>query len=414
MSGFSFKNLCLKGRRQADDLMEKSTFSLFCNLIAAACGRLIRNRERSLTLTLCLAATLFPLLTALAVSEGLRYQAEISLLHGADLYLNRDYYGGSGPIAETDLLLLKQSALSDHLQVQGRILGRTYFVNRLVAVVGLDQKPRFPAPLLTAGRLFQQPGEVVIGQSLAQRFNLQVGVKFALAANPEKLFTLVGLLTPLGLWDSDLMVMALSDAQAFFGMKGRLSEIQIRTSDSVSRESGETLLVEKVRSELPGSLPLRSVTRTEAGQYLSQGFGFRGGIYLVFYILAWVLAIPALLVSSGLGTPATAREIGLMRALGWTRKQILALTALEYLLLSLSATALATLASMAWMKGTNGFLLTQFLIAEVALVPGFDVPTRYLPFWSLTGLCLALLTTLGGSLFYTWHCSRKTPYESMP
>jgi ABC-type lipoprotein release transport system permease subunit len=394
--------------------MEKSTFSLFCNLMAAACGRLIRNRERSLTLTLCLAVILFPLLTALAVSEGLRYQAEISLLHGADLYLNRDYYGGSGPIAETDLRLLKQSALGDRLQVQGRVLGRTYFVNRLVAVVGLDRPPDGLSPLLQAGRIFKNPGEVVIGRRLAQRFNLQPGVKFALTANPGKLFTLVGLLTPLAIWDSDLMVMSLSDAQAFFGMKGRLSEIQIRTSDSVSRGSGENLLVEKVRSELPGSLPLRSTTRTEAGQLLNKGFGFQGGIYLVFYILAAVLAVPALLVSSGLGTPATAREIGLMRALGWTRKQILALTALEYILLSLSATALATLVSMAWMKGTNGFLLAQFLIAEVELVPGFDVPTRYLPFWSLTGLCLAFVTTLGGSLFYTWHCSRKTPYESMP
>ena len=128
--------------------------------MAAACGRLIRNRERSLALTLCLAVILFPLLTALAVSEGLRYQAEISLLNGADLYLNRDYYGGSGPIAETDLLLLNQSALGDRLQVQGRVLGRTYFVNRLVAVVGLDRPPDGLSPLLQAGRIFKNPGEI--------------------------------------------------------------------------------------------------------------------------------------------------------------------------------------------------------------------------------------------------------------
>ncbi len=411
--GFTSKNVAGGGESSPLSLREEQAISRFTNFIEAACGRLIRNWERSLTLTLCLVAILFPFLTALAVSEGLRQQADMSLLYGADLYLNRDYYGGSGPIAETDLLLLKQSAFGDRLQVQGRVLGRTYFVNRLVAVAGLDRPPDSLSPLLQAGRIFKNPGEVVIGQRLAQRFNLQPGVKFALTANPGKLFTLVGLLTPLGLWDSDLLLMSLSDAQAFFGMEGLLSEIQIRTSASSFRESGENLLVEKARSELPVSPPLRSHTRTEAGQHLSQGFGFRGGIYLVFYILAWVLAVPALLISSGLGTPVTAQEVGLMQALGWTRRQILRLAALEYAILSLSATALATLASMAWMKLTNGFLLAQFLIAEVGLVPGFDVPTRYLPLWSLAGLFLALLTTLGGSFIFNWYCSRKAPYQAM-
>jgi ABC-type lipoprotein release transport system permease subunit len=364
-------------------------------------------------LLLCLTAILFPFLTALAVSEGLRCQAGISLEQGADLYLNRDYYGVSGPIGENDLRLLEQSPLGEGLQMQGRILGRTYFVNRLVAVVGLEQPPSRLVPLLHSGRIFKTPGEVVMGRQLAQRFNLQPGVKFALAANPGKLLTLVGLIRPLSLWDSDLMLMSLSDAQTFFEMTGQLSEIQVRFLRARIGDPAGSAVGEIARSLPRGSPPLRSVSRSEAGHLLNKGFEFRGGIYIIFYILAVILAVPALLVSSGLGTPATAQEIGLMQALGWTRNQILGLTALEYALLGLSASALATLSSMAWMKLTNGFLLAQFLIAEVGLVPDFIVPTRYLPFWSLAGLALCLLITLGGSLTYHWRCSRRAPYPAM-
>ncbi len=55
------------------------------NLLFAAIGDLIRRRLRSLVVTLCLAAILFPLLTALAISEGLRFQAEIGVRQGADI-----------------------------------------------------------------------------------------------------------------------------------------------------------------------------------------------------------------------------------------------------------------------------------------------------------------------------------------
>jgi ABC-type antimicrobial peptide transport system permease subunit len=144
-----------------------------------------------------------------------------------------------------------------------------------------------------------------------------------------------------------------------------------------------------------------------------KGYGFRNGIFIVFYALILALALPALLVASGIGSENTLREIGLMKALGWTRKNIIGLTLLEGSLLSLTATNLAVLFSLAWMKGTNGFLITPFLIAESGLVPVFQVPTRYLPLPVLGGLLGALAIALGGNLFYTWYGIRKPPYPIM-
>jgi hypothetical protein len=71
------------------------------NLLFAALYDLIRRGLRSIVTTLCLTSIIFPLVTALAISEGLRFQAEIGIEEGADIYLSEDRYGGSGPISLT-------------------------------------------------------------------------------------------------------------------------------------------------------------------------------------------------------------------------------------------------------------------------------------------------------------------------
>lgn len=347
----------------------------------------------------------------MAVSDGLRVQTNLSLDQGADLYLVRDTYGGPGPVSQTDLERLKQSLDQDKIRINGRIVGRTYFINRLVAVVGLDQPPQELSKIVIKGRLFQKEGEVLVGYHLAKTFNLQPGVRFSLAANPGKLFTLVGILPPLSIWDSDLLVMSLQDTQQFYKMSGTLSEIQI-IGDQHNKPIVE--LLDKNRGVLnQGSPPLRLISRSEAALSLSRGFNFNRGIFIIFYPLLLALAIPSLLVTSGMGTSESIQEIGLLKALGWTRKNIFCLTILEGTVLSLMATALAEVFSMAWMKGTNGFLITQFLIAESGLVPHFEVPTRYLPLPGLAGLLFCLLITLGGNLVLSWVASRKAPFRAM-
>jgi ABC-type lipoprotein release transport system permease subunit len=346
-----------------------------------------------------------------AVSDGLRVQTNLSLDQGADLYLVRDTYGGSGPVSQSDLERLKQSLDRNEIRINGRIIGRTYFVNRLVALVGLDQPPRELAKIVTTGRIFQKEGEVLVGYHLAKIFNLQPGVRFSLAANQGKLFTLVGILPPLSIWDSDLLVMSLQDARQFFKMADYLSEIQFKAGHSIKAIVD---LVDKPQGVLnQGSPPLRLMSRQEAAFSLSKGFNFNRGIFILFYPLILALAVPALLVTSGLGTSESVQEIGLMKALGWTRKNIFCLTILEGAILSLMATALAEVFSMVWMKGTNGFLITQFLIAESGLVPNFEVPTRYLPLPALAGLFFCLMITWGGNLVLSWYASRKAPFRAM-
>jgi len=349
----------------------------------------------------------------MAISKGLQSQALLSVRHGADLTLSRDVYGGPGPIHESEMMGLRERVSRKTHQINGRIIGRTFFVNRIVAVAGLDRTAADGRIPLSQGRWFEKDGEVLAGYGLAGIFNLQPGVRFSLAANPDQLFTVAGILRPHTLWDSDLLIMSIADAQSFFRMKGYLTEIRIQSSSEPSHPAPDPRFREQEKRIKKDSPPLHLMNRQEAELFSSKGFQFKNGVFILFSILLVVLTIPALLISSGLGARESIQEIGLMKSMGWSRTHILFLTALEYGSVSLIATGLATVSSIAWMKLTNGFLLAKFFIAEVGLVPAFQIPTRYLPLPSLTGLFFALLILSAGSLWGAWYGTRKAPFEAL-
>jgi hypothetical protein len=60
---------------------------------------IIRNKVRSIVLVLCLIAVLFPFVSAISISEGIKFQSLISVDEGADIYVTGDYFGSNAPIS---------------------------------------------------------------------------------------------------------------------------------------------------------------------------------------------------------------------------------------------------------------------------------------------------------------------------
>jgi ABC-type lipoprotein release transport system permease subunit len=373
----------------------------FRNLLSSAGGRVIRNWEVSLTLILCFTAILFPLITALAISKGLRCQALISVQSGPAWTMVGEKNGSSGPISEAALKALEEElGLSGKKEITGRIIGRTTFINRVVALAGLDPS-RVAGPFpLDQGRQIHREKEVLVGFSLAKTFHLHPGVQFSLPANPGVIFTVAGVLKPASLWDSELLVMSLSEAQTFFRKNGFVTEAAVATlplpSDRIQGLEGKGL-----------------IPREKAHQWLNKGYQATGGIFIPFWIMLAALTIPALLISSGLGQSETTREISLLFSLGWSRTEMMVFKSLECGIISLGAAALATLCSLAWMKGANGMLIARFFVAEVGLVPDFPIPTRYLPLPTLAGWMFVFLITWIGSLAAVWSGTKKAPYGAL-
>jgi ABC-type lipoprotein release transport system permease subunit len=383
---------------------------IFKNLLFAACGDLIRHRGRSFVVTLCLGAILFPLVTALAISEGLRFQAEISIREGANFYVSEDRYGGNGPISLD--YQGKLSGLQGVSRVTPRVVGRTYFADRLTAVVGLEPEALPALKPLVRGGVPNAPGEVLLGQGIARAFKIQIGMPVSLGANPHKTFKVTGILSPSCLWNSDLMVMRHSDANEFFRIKGFSTQLLIYTS-SDSSPLADKSLIGRSDPGRPQVANLRVEDLHHVQERVRAAFAHKGGIFIILYIILAALAIQAFLITSGFGLRAMEQEIGVMKAVGWRTSEMLGKIGLECLVISLTALSSAILLSMALTKGLNGILIAQFFVAEVGFFPEVDIPSRYLPFHGLLGLGLALCATLSGGLWSAWRKAQRPPAELM-
>jgi hypothetical protein len=377
------------------------------NILFAAIGELIRHGLRSWVAILCLTAILFPLVTALGISEGLRFQAEIAVKEGADLYVSEDHCGGTGPISLAYLDRLSSLAGVSH--GEARVIGRTYFVDRLVAVVGLEDRGLLALKPLVRGKVPTARGEVVVGEGIVKAFGVKPGpgMRFTLAANHRKVFVPTGTLAPSCLWGSEILIMRIDDANAFFRMKDRASHHLLYYapgSGTVPPEPWEGV------KEM-GLLGVEG--RQGFEERLKASYGHRGGIFIVLFVIGAVLTAPAIVVTSGFGQREVGKEIGILKATGWRTKDILEKVLLQNLMICLTAVCLSILFSMGWIKGLNGALIAQFYIAEIGLFPDLDVPSRYLPSHALWSLAFSMVVTVAGCLATTWTKTRVPPSELM-
>ncbi|MFX0046483.1 MAG: ABC transporter permease, partial [Candidatus Hermodarchaeota archaeon] len=303
---------------------------------------------RSIVTTLCLTAIIFPLVTALAISEGLRFQAEIGIMEGADIYVSEDRYGGSGPISLTYIEGL--SDIHGVSFVRPRVVGRTYFADRLVAMVGLDHEALLSLKPVIHGDIPEAPGEVVVGEGITKAFAIEPGIRFTLAANNRKVFWPTATLNSSCLWGSDVMVMHLEDANEFFRMKDYTSQLLLyAASENTTSVIGS--LEQYFNERRPGLPGIHIEDRTRTHERLRSGYAHGRGIFIVLYIILVALAVPAFLVTSGLGMRELDREIGVLKAVGWKTWEVIEKVTLENLLISLSAVCLSILLSMVWIKG---------------------------------------------------------------
>ncbi|HUU81278.1 MAG TPA: FtsX-like permease family protein [Acidobacteriota bacterium] len=360
---------------------------------------------------LCLVAILLPFITAMAISEGVKFQASISVDEGADIYVTRDNYGSNAPIS---IKFVEQfNKLEGVIKVVPRVVGRTYFTSRLVVITGIVPENIPPNLTIIEGRAFQKQGEVIIGKALSEEFNLGIGTRFSLTQNPYVTFRIAGIFqADLTIWSADMILMSYEDASSFFVMKGMATDILIYTRPGYATKLAEKIQEEWAVHEKSAEPPLRVQDKSLVKRYFLRGYNYRAGVFTALYMVAFALAIPAILVTSGFGLTERRREIGVLKATGWQTQDVLEMVALENLVISLTGAPLAILLSIVWLKIFNGAFIAQFFIAELGLFSRFSVPCRFLPLPALLGFIFAIILTMVGALYSTWKTSVIPPAEA--
>jgi putative ABC transport system permease protein len=260
-------------------------------------------------------------------------------------------------------------------------------------ILGVQGENLTPVELL---KLLPQPDGVFISQKYAEAKGLAVGQKVRFFINDQvQTLTLVGLLQNSGVgraMDGTLALMDIAAAQKVFGKIGKLD----RLDWIIPQEADRKALEAQLQKLYPSYKVERPARRGEQVEKMLAAFRAN----LLALSLVSVL-VGAFLVYNSMSIAVVRRveEIGILRTLGITRKQIIQWVMAESFLLALAGVLL-------------GIFFGKLLAYDVLKVIGKTIQNLYLPIpleqrlpslahaggWILLGLVLILAATIPPAL----------------
>src|SRR5262249_38956541 len=156
-----------------------------------------------------------------------------------------------------------------------------------------------------------------------------------------------------------------------------------------------------------------ATTAHEVRAWLSQGPRYREGVFTLHFVLAFVVAILVLLVTSGMGLSERRREVGILKATGWQTDEVMRRGAAESLTLSVGGAAVSLLLAWVWLRLFEAYGLAAVFVPGLDAGLDFPLPFRLTPVPALVGLVLSFVIVLTGTLYSTWRSAVAPPREAM-
>ena len=199
-----------------------------------------------------------------------------------------------------------------------------------------------------------QPDSLMVTETFAAKKHLTVNGKIPIRTMAgDQVFTVRGVMKPGGLanaFGGDLAVMDIYAAQKMFGRGRRFDRVDIALEDGVSLESAQ----QKLSALLgPGFQVEPPSSRGQQFESTSRLYSVASNVTSLF-----ALFIGMFLIYNTFAIAVTQRrsEIGILRALGATRRQIRLLFLAESALTGLIGTAVGILAGLAMARGIAGYI----------------------------------------------------------
>lgn len=339
---------------------------------------LARRRVKTLSLVAVFAAVVFLLASAMFLAASLRREAAATLSSAPDLIVQSLSLGRQtmiGPGAVPQL-----AAIRGVTGVEGRLWG--YFYDR---INGANYTVMVPG----TAAMTPPPGQVILGEAVPRLRDFKwQGTPLFLSRHEGDLvrFDIARTLgTETALLSADLILMNEADFRSFFNVPaGQFTDLAV----SVRNPRELSTVVEKATAQLPEA---RFVTREDIARTYQKLFDWREGVMVALAFVALLaFAIFAADKASGLSAEE-AREIGILKAIGWDTRDVIAMKLWEGGLISGGAFLLGTVLAYAHVFWAGAPLFAPLLQGWAVIYPEF----RLTPAIDALQLCtLFLLTTL--------------------
>jgi len=361
---------------------------------------LARRRVKNLSLVLVFALVVFLLASAMFFASALRHEADVALAGAPELIVQRLTLGRQDLIPETTIDTLR--AIRGVQAVKGRLWG--YYYDRISGANYTVMVPDDPG-------LTPAPRHVIVGEGVPRArglnwegaplfFSRKVGdlQRFDVERNLGAASALVS---------ADLVLMNEADFRSFFTLPaGMFTDLAV----SIRNEREIGTIVEKATLALPEA---RFVTRADIARTYQKLFDWREGLLVALGFVAMLaFAIFAADKASGLSAEE-AREIGILKAIGWDSADVIAMKLWEGGLVSVGAFLLGSVLAFAHVFWLKAPLFAPVLKGWSVIYPDF----RLAP--AIDGLQLVtlfLLTTLpyaAATLVPIWRAASADPDQIM-
>ncbi len=264
-------------------------------------------------------------------------------------------------------------------------------------------------PQYIEGHPPEKSGEVAVIQKLAEDKKLKPGSPITvITADGAHEATVSGAFkfaAQSSLGGSLLLHTTLADAQSWFGMQGRLSEIDAKAEAGVSADA----LAKRIRAALPKDTEVKTGAQAAADQTkaLSDAIGaFLRPVLLSFGGIAVLVGAFIIFNAFSMTVAQRRREFAMLRALGASRAQVLWSITGEALVMGILASVLGLFAGLGVAAGVN----------QVFQAAGFDIPRSGLvmqPRTVVIALVVGIVVTVLSAVIPAQRATRVPPMAAL-
>lgn len=365
--------------------------------------------------------TVFAIVLGTALLVGVNI-ATTSAMAEFTRYLNRFWgetdifvrYVGNAPFDEGNVATVREA--SEMIEnVTARVgswsmLGPSIFINndtkKIVGIVGIAKDDFEYATYNITGSRIVNSLNVVIGDKIAEEYGVKVNAVFNLTIETEfevENYTLkaIGIYYPTPPTTSIDIFMDFEKAQELTGLEGKVSLILMKIKDPAEVTETRDLLQEKLGVEFEVLAP-----KIEAQQSIqSQLAGFQLGLNIMMIV---ALLVCGFLVFNTMFMAVKERtyEIGVLRAVGTSRRQVFLIFLEESLLLGVVGTVIGIFAGLAL---SNLFVLVLEQAFQMPKITGLTLTQDSV----IIGLIGGLLAVVGGGVYPAVSASRLNILQAL-
>ncbi len=263
---------------------------------------------------------------------------------------------------------------------------------------------------LTEGRYPVGSGEVAVNEALATSKGLAIGDHLGVATRLGVMpVTLTGIITfanVTSIGGATIVVAPIGDVQRWFGLEGRANTIAVQAAPGVTPAA----LARTLSAELPGSVDVLTGEQDAAVQaaQVDQAINtFLRPALLAFGVIALFVGAFIIFNTFSITVAQRLRELGLLRTIGASRRQVMASVVGEALVIGLVAGAVG-------IAGGYGFAALLVWVFNALLPGGIPVAAAEFSFdIALTAMLVGVVVSVVAAVIPALRASRVPPVAAL-